>query len=89
MKMKTAALAMISLIITIVGVLQSSEYGNTQIVKIHMPEKADFKESTLHKIVVGPLGDATIKKLVHRGKETIILPAADCDAQESSDVQCS
>lgn len=78
MKVKTIALALATMGITVFSVLKSAQYSNLRIEQVHSDTFSIGQISQIEQIVVGPLGSSTIKKMVANGKKTIILPTSSC-----------
>lgn len=78
MKIKTITLAVLTTGITGFSVLKSAQYSNLRIEQVHSTTFSIEQISQVQQFVVGPLGSATIKKIVANGKKTIILQVSSC-----------
>jgi hypothetical protein len=88
MKLKTITLAVLTIGITGFGVLKSAQYSNLRIEQVHSTTFSIEQISQAQQFVVGPVGSATIKKIVANGKKTIILPVSSCTEGDVNNNAC-
>ncbi|HAZ78360.1 MAG TPA: hypothetical protein DCX08_00365 [Porticoccaceae bacterium] len=99
MKLNRIAFAFMTILLSSFGIFKSAEFSNTGIkhFDIHnsVPEQSSFR----HTLSVGPLGKASIEKIVATGKNTRIIQngnknsidgegAKKCIATTSSNEKC-
>ncbi|MDG0968446.1 MAG: hypothetical protein P8Q37_07915 [Porticoccaceae bacterium] len=73
MKLNRIAFACTTILLSSFGVFKSAEFSNTAIKHFDIHNGLPMQSSFMHTLSVGPLGKATIEKIVTTGKNTRII----------------